>query len=171
MMDTCRTYLTQQLKSCGINKVFTKAEDAAQYKAVPYAKVAFDDEDLKYDGSLVARADGPNQGERTLRRRTYMRTIQARVKIVHRDQAAAEAAGTNFLSGLARRIMDPDNNAILINARSGEPEPDEDTSLLRQQGTSYYLVTFDGGIYRDKIVQVYELETALAVESEIVEEV
>jgi hypothetical protein len=169
VIATCREYLEQLLKNAGIARVFTRPEDAAKHQAVPYAMVALDTETMQYDGSLVARADGPGMGERTFRRRVHRRSVRAKVKIVHRDQAAADTAGTVFLAGLARRILDPDGNAILVSARGAEPE--EETSLLRQQAAAYFEVLFEGGVYADKTVKIYPLETALAVEGEIVEEV
>lgn len=169
MIATCREYLEQLLKNAGIERVFTRPEDAAKHQAVPYAVVALDTETMQYDGSLVARADGPGAGERTFRRRLYRRSVRAKVKLVHRDQAGADAAGSAFLAGLARRILDADGNAILVSARGAEPE--EEASLLRQQEAVHFLVIFEGGIYADRTVKVYDLETTLQVEGENTQEV
>lgn len=169
MIGECRQYLAAHLKAAGIERVYTRPEDGTKHQAVPYAVVEMSDQSLEYDGSLVARADGPEADERTFRRRTHRRTVKAQVRIVHRDQTQLETVIMSFLAGLDRRLLDAQENAILISARGGEPE--EDASLLREQQTAYFQVVFEGGVYTDKIVKVYPLETALEIETEIVEEV
>lgn len=169
MIGSCREYLEEHLKSLGIMRVYTRAEDAAKHQALPYAVVMIDGQTAQRDGSLVARADGPGPDERTLRRRLYRRTVKVLVTIVHRDRAAADAAGEAFLSGLTRRIFDTGGNAILVAAQGAEPE--EEASLLKPRETAHILVVFEGGIYADQVVKVYDLETSLQVEGEISQEV
>lgn len=169
MILACRDYLKTCLEQMGIKKVLTKAEDGSKHAVIPRAEITFGDTDLRIDGSLVARYEGPGDHERTFRRRTYQRTEQARVKIVHRDQDQAEKSRDSLLAGLESRIDDGKGNAILITAWSGEP--DEDSSLLRQTGTTYIDIKFEGGIYWDRTVKLYDTATSLQLEGEIQEEV
>lgn len=164
MIKACRDYLKTCLEQVGIKKVLTRAEEAAKHAVIPRGEIYFGESDLQKDGSLVARFDGPGDHERTYRRRTYQRTEQARVKIVHRDQDLAEKTRDDLIAAFERRIDDGHGNAILITAWSGEPE--EDSSLLRQTGTTYIDLRFDGGIYRDRTVKLYDTATSLRLEGE-----
>lgn len=163
MIRACLDCLEACLKGAGIERVYTKPEDAAKHQAIPYAVVILGDETLQRDGSMVARADGPAANERTYRRRLYKRSIQARVKVVHRDQAVAGDAGDAFLESLPRRIWDKHNNAVLVSARGAEAD-EEDASLLKKQGAVYFLITFEGGIYSDRVVKVCAIGVGLEVE-------
>lgn len=169
MIETCRTYLETCLKNAGIKRVFTKLEDATRYQVFPYAQVIEDNQNLQYDGSLTARFEGPEEGERTFRRRIYYSMVDMVVKVVHRDLIQAEALREDLLASFERSILDADENAILVTARSAEPE--EDTSLLQGRAAAYLDVCFEGGIYKDKTVKVYDLDVTLEVETEITQEV
>lgn len=169
MIEKCREYLKAVLNQVGIKQVHTSQADASKHPVVPYAEIKLEDTALRADGSLVARFEGPGDKERTLRRRTYERTEQAQVKIVHRSQTAAETARDSLLNLLVPRIDDGHSNAILITAWNGDSE--EDGSILRQEAAANINVKFDGGIYKDKVVKIFSMETDLTFEGEITEEV
>jgi hypothetical protein len=168
VIGVCRDYLKAHLEGIGIARVLTRPEDAGKHQVAPYAVIVPGEETLVRDGTLVACADGPGAGERTFRRRLHRRTVTFRVKIVQRDPGAVDAAAAAFLGGLARRILDPAGNAILVAARGAEPE--EETSVLRDQEAVHFLVAFEGGVYADRAVKVYPA-SALAVEVEMAKEV
>lgn len=164
MIQACREYLKTCINQAGIKTVHTRRVDASKHQAVPYGEIIFGDTDLHRDGSLVARYEGPGEHERTFRRRIYQRIELARIKVVHRDQALAEVTRDAILNSLGSRIQDGNGNAVLITAWSGEPE--EDTSILRQEAAAYIDIRFEGGIYRDRTVKLYKTETDLLMEGE-----
>jgi len=169
VIEKCREYLVTCLTQVGIKQVNTTKADTKKHQILPYGEVKFEDSALRPDGSLVARYEGPGENERTLRRRTYERTEQAQVKMVCRDQGQAENSRDNLLAMLGQRIEDGHGNAILITAWNGDGE--EDGSILNQEATVFIDVKFDGGIYKDKVVKIFNMETDLQFEGEISEEV
>jgi len=169
MIRACLDCLEGCLKNAGVARVYDLPAEAAKHQAVPYAVIALGDETLQRDGSLTAAAAGPAADEKTYRRRLYRRSIQARVKIVHRNPAAAGDSGDAFLKALPRRIFDKHHNAVLVNARGAEAD-EEDAGLLKRQSAAYFLVTFEGGVYADNVVKRYPLGTSLEIESGILVE-
>jgi len=163
MIKACKDHLAAALAAAGIERVFYRREEAEKHQVLPFGVLMTGDETLRFDGSLVASAEGPGNDERTYRRRTHRRVRDIKVAIIHRSDDQAETAGETFLAALDRRIFDGDGNAILVSARGSEPDED-DKSLLRQRSGAVYLVTFEGGVYQDKVVKVLPLETALEVE-------
>lgn len=165
MITECRTYLENLLNEIGIKRVTKEKHEKSQHQIVPRASISLEDETLERDGSLVARLPGVEPNEIIYRRRTYKRNLQMHVMIVAANFMAAEHLGEMFMNRIVRRIFDNKQNAILIVARSAEP--DDDTSQLSRNASVAYLVTFHGGIYRDKKSIVYNLEDALELEAEI----
>lgn len=164
MIENCRTFLTSLIQAAGIKTVLTKAEDEAKHKSTPYASVTFGQDVLGFDGSLVARSDGPGAKERTFRRRLYARNVPAKIKIVHRTPALAEQARSSILESIPRRIDDGLGNAVLLTLKTGEPEADG--SVLRNQETVYIDLVCEGGIYKDSTVKVFDMETDLQITGE-----
>lgn len=164
MITSCREYLKNCLNQVGISRVNTKKSEGTKHQAVPYAEVVFEEGDLRKDGRLVARFEGPGEKERTFRRRLYERTELARVKIVHRDQATAETTRDEFISLLDKRIDDGNGNAVLITAYQSEPE--EEGSILRQETAAYIDARFEGGLFKDHTVMLINTETDLLIDGE-----
>jgi len=164
MIQACTAYLEGHLKQLGIKKVYTRAADSTKHQSLPYAKITINDETLRYDGSQVAKADGPNASERTFRRRLYHRIVPVDVEIVAKDQQTTSELGAAFLAGLKRRIWDSQGNAVLVSAEARKQMMN--TSLLSQQSATYFTVTFEGGLYQDRVVKVVNLDTALQLECE-----
>ncbi len=170
MIKTCKEYLAERLRAAGVSKISFSREGSDKHNVPPFAVVLTGDETMRYDGSMVAKGEGPGVDERTYRRRTHRRALDLKVLIVHRTDDEAQAVGETFLTGLTRRILDDQGNAILVAVRGSEPD-EEDRSILRQRSGAVYLVTFEGGVYQDKVVKVLPLETAMEVEQELTEEV
>lgn len=169
MIEACRSWLETYLKSLGIKQVAAAADDGARINAHPAARIIMGETTTRYDGSLVARLENFETGEKRLRRRIYEARLEVSVKLTHRDQLKAEALREDFLTGLPVRIDDGSGNAILIAAQGGEPE--EDASVLKQLGATYVDMVFEGGIYRDFPIKVVIWETDMEVENEITQEV
>ncbi|MEW5897739.1 MAG: hypothetical protein AB1652_01010 [Bacillota bacterium] len=166
MRSVCEAYLVQALQQAGVVNVYTEPKDAAAHTVVPYAEVLWGDERLRFDGSLVAGYDGTDdQGRpvRILRRRIYQRTLPAEVKIVHREGQLAAVADA-FVAGLARRIFDGRENAILISLSTGASE--ESASRLRGKEVTVFLITFEGGVYKEQTKQLFDLGTQVVIEFE-----
>lgn len=168
MNACCRTYLENCLISVGVKRVFNKQEDTSRHQVLPFAQVVEDSQSQIYDGSVVARFNGPAEDERTFRQRIYHCTVEMLVKIVHRDLNQAEAIRDQLLKQFDRRILDEDGNAILVTSRGAEPE--EDGSILQNKAASYLDISFEGGIYKDKVVKLYNLDVALEMEPQIIKE-
>lgn len=164
MIEHCRTFLVNIIKAASIKTVHIKAEDEGKHQTVPYASVTFGQDDLSFDGSLVARYDGPGEKERTFRRRMYHRNVPVKVRIVHRTPVLAEQARSSILQAIPVRFDDGAGNAVLIRFKSGEPEGDG--SVLRNQETVYIDLVCEGGIYKDHTVKVFSMETDLQVTGE-----
>lgn len=170
MIQDCLDYLTQALTTAGVEKVFKRGEDSSKHQGASSAGLAVIKEHFKKDGSLVARADGTDdQGRpvRIFRRRTQKWTVIIKVKLVCRDEAALALVKQSFFGSLGSRILDAGNNAVLILPDSGEPE--EDTSVLRSKAETYFLITFEGGLYKDRTSLLVNLEDSMEMEHEITE--
>ncbi len=164
MISPCRNHLVSLLQSIGISRINTEAEGSGKHQAAPYAQLVQGKEKFQYDGSLVARKlDAENQ-QYLYRRRIYRHVLQVSVRIVHRSGDEAGAAKRDFLAGLARRIWDKNSNAILVSVP--ESSPDDDPSLLKQQDAAVVAVTFEGGVYKDYAVPIFDLSSALVIETE-----
>ncbi|MCL6612627.1 MAG: hypothetical protein K6T66_13920 [Peptococcaceae bacterium] len=170
MIQECLDYLTQSLINAGIDRVFTRGEDSSKHQGATYAELSVIKEQIKKDGSLVARADGnDDQGRavRIFRRRTHRWTVMVKVRMVCRDEAALAQVKGSFFGSLQSRIFEAGNNAVLIHPDAGEPE--EDTSVLRSKAETYFLIAFEGGIYKDRSVLLINLEDSMEMENEITE--
>lgn len=175
MTGECKQYLAQKLQAAGIDEVYLTAEAAARHRALPYALVSASmdqlsqQERLEYSPRRVAMEDDLDNNVRRLRWRTHIRHLQLRVAIAHRTEAEAEAALTTFLASLDRRFLDADKNAVLVNGDMANRN--DDASLLRNQAGAEALVFFEGGIYRDGKLPLFNVPDLMAVETEITEEV
>lgn len=170
MIQECLDYLKQALINAGIEKVFARGEDSSKHQGATYAELSVIKEQPKKDGSLVARADGTDaQGKpvRIFRRRTHRWNVIIKVKIVCRDEAALGQVKSSFFGSLPSRILDAGGNAVLILPDAGEPE--DDTSVLRSKAETYFLIVFEGGIYKDRTVLLINLEDSMEMENEITE--
>lgn len=166
MRSICEAYLVQALQLAGITHVYTEPKDAAAHTAVPYAELLWDKERLRFDGSLVAgyaSTDSQGRPVRVLRRRVYERVLPVEVKLVHREGELA-AVVESLISSLERRIFDGQENAILLKLDSSISE--ESASRLKGKEVTYFLITFEGGIYRDYSLYLLDLETQMVLESE-----
>lgn len=167
MMTSCYGYLENLLNSLGIDRVSAGAEENGKHQTTPRAHLEPGPEKFTYDGSLAARQSDAENMRCTYRRRMYRHAARVDVQIYHRSAKEAAAVKRSFMAALARRIWDADNNAILVSVPESRPE--DDPSLLKRQDAAVVTVTFEGGVYLDKTVELLELPGALVIESEIEE--
>ncbi len=175
MIAECKQYLVQKLQAAGINEIYQTAEQSQKHHSLPYALVSASmdyvsrQERLEYSPQRVAMEDDLANGVRRVRWRTHKRHLQLRVAIVHRTEAEAEGILTAFLVSLERRFLDAGGNAVLVNAEMASRE--DDGSLLRNQAGAEAIVFFEGGVYRDEELPLFNVPGTMALENEVVEEV
>ncbi|MTI82740.1 MAG: hypothetical protein FH756_02340 [Firmicutes bacterium] len=164
MISECRGYLVSLLQEIGVSRVNTDAEGGGKHQAAPFAQLMQGKEKFEYDGSLVARKLDAENEQYLYRRRIYRHMAQVKVRITHRSGDEATAAKRDFLANLSRRIWDENNNAVLVSVPESSPE--DDSSLLKQQDAAVVMVTFEGGVYKDYAIPIFDLSSALVIETE-----
>ncbi len=165
MIELCKNYLIQVLKSIGVNDVSDDPEDLAKYTPLPYAVVWQEKpEPLARDGSRVGKEDNVTTMTRTYRRRVYQRDLELMLLLIDRSGDAVDLRLVDFLAKLDSRILDTNNNAIQIEAVSQVPVA-VDKSLLNQKASILVTIRCHGGVYVDKVVKL--VDTAIP-EPEIV---
>lgn len=167
MIAYCRNYLKQVLKGIGFadQVIFTRQDDASKYKGIVFSHITPGKEQLEKDGTRVAKEDDLAQNVRTYRYRLYKSTLPFYVTIVAQNLDRAEELRQNFIKALGTRFLDPDGNAITIEAT--ETLTLEEESIQNPREGYEITVMFYGGIYRDLTRNLFSPKDNLEFETEI----
>ncbi|WP_027364019.1 hypothetical protein [Desulfotruncus alcoholivorax] len=163
MINACRDYLVQKLYAAGIADIRVGAAEATKHQARLFAEIVFGKESLKYDGSKVAVSQ--EGATKTYRRRIYSRIVPAKITIAHRDETELQSITALFLASLDRRLLDGNGNCVLIDVSMGDPE--EDTGAASQRERAAYVIEFLGGVYKDNVTQLLNMNEVMVIEGEI----
>ena len=98
----------------------------------------------------VAMEHDQAAGSRTYRWQTTQRTLSITVQLAAKDNAGDLVAA--FLAGLSARILDAQQNAVLVSP--GAARPIDDPSILAEKQALELRIEFEGGTYQDRIVKV-----------------
>lgn len=169
MIAYCRDFLKDKLTNLNIIPVYTRKEDADNYKGLVFSSVAPGVERLQKVNTLAAKEDVTvNEVKvRRYRYKIYESTLPVYVQIVAKNLTQAEVFRQDFLKSLGTRFLDPDGNAIIIEATECATLEEVDSIQNPREG---YLFTImcTGGIYRDETQNLVpaniELETEIAKE-------
>jgi hypothetical protein len=159
MIAYCRNYLKELLQSLKITPVYISQKQADAYQGYVFSHVGPGTEHLKKNQVRVAVEDDKEHNLRRYRYKLYDSILPVYVTIVGKNLDQAEQFRQSFLKALADRILDPDGNAITLEAT--ECDTVQDFSSLQDTREGYQItVVFNGGVYRDKTVNLVTGEIA-----------
>jgi hypothetical protein len=168
MIAYCRNYLKEILQNLKITPVYISQEQADAYQGYVFSHIAPGTEHLKKNQVRVAAEDDRENNLRHYRYKIYDSTLPVYVTIVGKNLDQAEQFRQSFLQALSGRILDPDGNAITLEAT--ECDTVQDFTTIRDPREGYQItIMFTGGIYRDEQVNLLTGEL-VTPEVEIVKE-
>lgn len=156
MIKACKDHLRAALIAAGLEdkRIYPTESAKSAFQIVPSTlflevkeKIETYRRRAKYEDDLVALT-------RTWRYQIFKRTLIIPLVVATRTEDELESVYTSFLSNLSRRVFDSSGNAILISIND-DVQGIVDESLLAGKEGKMLEITFNGGVYRDKVVPLY----------------
>jgi hypothetical protein len=169
MIAYCRNYLVTALQNIGLDAktIYTRQEDFDRFKGARFALVEPGIEQLVYDNTRVAQKDDATANIRTIRYRLYKSELPIFIVLTGKNLDDAETLRQSFLKTLDRRFLDPDGNAIILEAV--ETKTLYEASIQNPREGYQIQINFEGGVYRDTLINLLTGAT-ITTEIEIVKE-
>ncbi len=146
MYMECRQYLIDSLKAAGIKtNIYTELKKLKLSGESHIGAVLFNDEKFEKDGSKTIYRD--DEDKKHKRVRSFRRHMSFVVVIGEYTTDAVEVIFDSFLENLKDGLY-VNGNYITIDIEESDWMTKED-SILKAQISVQFLVTFNGGIYRN----------------------
>lgn len=151
MIGVCMAAVETIIAGLGYPKIYADPAELKSVTAIPAAFVWQEEPaPLTRDRRRAAQEDRPETSDRVIRWLLYRQELPINVLLIEASRLAVDAKAAEFIRRLPARILDADNNAIIVTAATMQLI--EDRSLLANKVSMHIVVTFSGGIYKDEIV-------------------
>jgi hypothetical protein len=156
MIAFCRSYLVGLLKdTVKCTPVYTNPKDETRFKPLIFSQVLNGEEKLEKDYTRIAKEVDDVNKLLKYRYRVYKSTLPIFVSIVGKNLEQAENFRQTLLTSLPTRILDPDGNAISIEATDCNTIQEINDGSIQNPREGYeFTIMFYGGVYRDKTVNM-----------------
>lgn len=146
LFSACKVYLMQKLKEAGIKStIYTSEKAMERCQESHMGAVLFESE--SDSRNAAKKFYGDKEGERTVRKKLYDRTLTFHAIIGEYTDEAAEKIYEELIRKLGKGFYD-DGNWVGIEVR-GADWVDRDDSILKAKIAVQATVVFTGGLYED----------------------